>query len=82
MQQWLKENSTPKSIIIERMRDIASARDIFIFKKEHTLTEILDALFIRFRNCKYTQLFVLESNRFLFSSENNGYFNIFFWFLL
>ncbi|XP_067212374.1 uncharacterized protein [Linepithema humile] len=43
MQQWLKENSTPKSIILERMRDTAAARDIFIFHEKHTLTEILDA---------------------------------------
>ncbi|XP_071629698.1 uncharacterized protein [Temnothorax longispinosus] len=43
MQQWLKENSTPKSIVIERMRDTAAARDVFIFDKKHTLTEILDA---------------------------------------
>ncbi|XP_071628982.1 uncharacterized protein [Temnothorax longispinosus] len=43
MQQWLKENSTPKSIVIERMRDTAAARDVFIFDEKHTLTEILDA---------------------------------------
>lgn len=42
MQQWLKENSTPKSIVIERMRDTAAARDVFIFEEKHTLTEILD----------------------------------------
>lgn len=43
MQQWLKENSTPRSVVIERMRDTAAARDVFIFHEKHTLTEILDA---------------------------------------
>jgi len=43
MQQWLKENSTPKSIVIKRMHDTAAARDIFIFHEKHTLTEILNA---------------------------------------
>jgi len=43
MQQWLKENSTPRSVVIERMRDTAAARDIFIFDEKHTVTEILDA---------------------------------------
>lgn len=43
MQQWLKENSTPRSVVIERMRDTAAARDVFIFDEKHTLTEILDA---------------------------------------
>lgn len=43
MQQWLKENSTPKSIILDRMHDTAAARDIFIFHEKHTLIKILDA---------------------------------------
>lgn len=43
MQQWLKENSTPKSIVIKRMHDTATVRDVFIFHDKHILTEILDA---------------------------------------
>lgn len=43
MQQWLKENSTPKSVVTERMCDTAAARDVYIFDEKHTLTEILDA---------------------------------------